>query len=118
MNSEDQKALIVGLGNPSLEYLFTRHNFGQMILFAFAKKHLLSFEREKGLKGKIAKGDWKKRQFLLLFPITYMNLSGESVRKTMNFYKITLENILILSDDVYLPFETIRFKKKGKRRWA
>ena len=96
-----------------MKYDATRHNFGQMVLFAFAKKHSLSFKKEKGLKGEIAKGDWEGKRIFLLFPITYMNLSGQAVRQTICFYKIAIDKILILSDDVALPFGTFRFRKKG-----
>lgn len=96
-----------------MQYAFTRHNLGQMLLFSFARKHGFSFKKEKELKGEIAKGNWKEGKVFLLFPTTYMNLSGSAVRKTMNFYKITIDELLILSDDVALPFGTLRFRKKG-----
>ena len=113
MDSESQKALIVGLGNPGMRYASTRHNLGQMVLFSFAKKHALSFKKERDLKGEVAKGDWKAGKVFLLFPTTFMNLSGQAVRKTMSFYKITIDDVLILSDDAALPFGTLRFRKKG-----
>lgn len=113
MDSESQKALIVGLGNPGKKYEMTRHNLGQMVLSAFAKRSSLSFNKERDLQGEIAKGDWKGKKLFLLFPTTYMNLSGQSVRKTMQFYKIQTEEVLILSDDVALPFGTLRFRKQG-----
>ncbi|QVL58185.1 MAG: aminoacyl-tRNA hydrolase [Simkaniaceae bacterium] len=113
MDSESQKALIVGLGNPGKKYDSTRHNLGQMVLSAFAAKHSLSFKKEGDLKGEIAKGNWKNGKVFLLFPTTYMNLSGQAVRKTMSFYKIPADEVLILSDDAALPFGTIRFRKKG-----
>lgn len=113
MDSESQKALIVGLGNPGKKYDSTRHNLGQMVLSAFAAKHSLAFKKERDLKGEIAKGNWKGGKVFLLFPTTYMNLSGQAVKKTMSFYKIPTDEVLILSDDVALPFGTLRFRKKG-----
>lgn len=113
MNSESEKALIVGLGNPGKKYELTRHNFGQMVLSAFAESSSFSFKKERDLKGELAKGDWKEKKLFLLFPTTYVNLSGESVRKTMQFFKIPTEDVLILSDDVALPFGTLRFRVKG-----
>ncbi len=113
MDSKSKKALIVGLGNPGKKYDLSRHNLGQMVLFAFAKKHSLTFKKEGDLKGKIAKGSWKSGKVFLLFPTTYMNLSGQAVRKTMSFYKIPAEEVLILSDDAALPFGTLRYRKKG-----
>jgi peptidyl-tRNA hydrolase, PTH1 family len=113
MQSESKKALIVGLGNPGKKYAFTRHNFGQMVLYAFAEKHHFSFKKEREFKSEVAKGTWKEGKLFLLFPTTYMNLSGQAVRKTVDFYKISLEDILIISDDAALPFGTHRFRSSG-----
>ena len=113
MESESKRALIVGLGNPGKKYESTRHNMGQMVLSAFADKHLLPFKRESMLKGEVAKGTVKEGKVFLLFPTTYMNLSGQAVRKTMDFFKLSREEILIISDDVALPFGTLRFRDKG-----
>ena len=113
MQSESKKELIVGLGNPGKKYDFTRHNFGQMVLYAFAEKHHFSFKKEREFKGEIAKGSWKEGKLFLLFPTTYMNLSGQAVRKIVDFYKISLEDVLIISDDAALPFGTHRFRSSG-----
>lgn len=113
MNSKSEKALIVGLGNPGKKYDKTRHNLGQMVLSALAQRCALSFKKERDLGGEIARGEWKGKKLFLLFPTTYMNLSGQTVRKTMQFFKIPLEDVLILSDDIALPFGTLRFRDKG-----
>ena len=113
MESESKKALIVGLGNPGKKYESTRHNLGQMVLSAFADKYLLPFKKESTLRGEVAKGTVKEGKVFLLFPTTYMNLSGQAVRKTMDFFKLSREETLILSDDVALPFGTLRFREKG-----
>jgi PTH1 family peptidyl-tRNA hydrolase len=113
MESESKRALIVGLGNPGKKYEMTRHNLGQMALAAFAEKYQIPFKKESSLKGEIAKGVVKDRKVFLLFPTTYMNLSGSSVQKTMNFFNIPQEEVLILSDDIALPFGTLRFREKG-----
>lgn len=113
MSGESKKMLIVGLGNPGKKYDMTRHNFGQMVLRAFAEKHHFSFKKERDLKGEVAKGTWKEGKLFLLFPTTYMNLSGQSIRKTTDFYKISLEDVLVISDDVALPFGTLRFRSEG-----
>ncbi|MGE0199174.1 MAG: aminoacyl-tRNA hydrolase [Simkaniaceae bacterium] len=113
MDSEDHKSLIVGLGNPGEKYTFTRHNFGQRVLYAFAEKHRFSFKKEREFKGEIAKGTWKGGKLFLLFPTTYMNLSGQAARALINFYKISLEDVLIISDDIALPFGSYRFRTKG-----
>jgi len=113
MDCTSQKALIVGLGNPGREYDLTRHNLGQIVLFAFAKKCSLFFKKKRELKGDIAKGIWNDKRIVLLFPTTYINLSGQSIRKVINFYKIPIDKVLILSDDAALSFGKIRFRKKG-----
>ncbi|MEM8727495.1 MAG: aminoacyl-tRNA hydrolase [Chlamydiota bacterium] len=113
MDSERQKVLITGLGNPGTNYERTRHNLGRTVLFSFAGKHALAFRKARELKGEIATGNWQDGKVFLLFPTTYMNLSGQAVRKTMRFYKITIDAVLILSDDIALPFGTLRFRTKG-----
>ena len=108
-----EKVLIVGLGNPGKEYEKTRHNLGQQVLFAFAQKRSLSFKKERDVQGQVAIGNWENTKLILLFPATYMNLSGKAVRQMMHFYKIALEDILILLDDADLPFGALRFRKSG-----
>ncbi|MCB1109956.1 MAG: aminoacyl-tRNA hydrolase [Chlamydiia bacterium] len=113
MESESRRALIVGLGNPGKKYEMTRHNLGQMVLSAFADKYQWSFKRDTGLKGEIATGIVREKKVVLLFPTTYMNLSGQAVQKTMDFFKLSREDVLILSDDVALPFGALRYREKG-----
>ena len=113
MVNDIRKILIVGLGNPGKKYELTRHNFGQMILYGFAKKHHLVFAEEKNIKGNLAQGRWGQEKLLLLFPTTYMNLSGKSVHKAISFYKVALQNVLVISDDIALPFGAFRFRLKG-----
>ena len=113
MDRESDKRLVVGLGNPGKKYGMTRHNFGQMVLYAFAEKHHFLFKKERKFLGEISQGVWNKERLFLLFPTTYMNLSGRAVRKSVDFYKIPLERVLILSDDVALPFGSFRLRKRG-----
>lgn len=105
------KFLIVGLGNIGAEYANTRHNIGFKILDFFARQEDLSFETVK--LGVLATCRIKGRQLLLLKPNTYMNLSGKAVQYWMQKEKIPLENVLIITDDLNLPFGTIRIKGKG-----
>jgi PTH1 family peptidyl-tRNA hydrolase len=105
------KFLIVGLGNIGAEYVNTRHNIGFKILDFFAKKETLSFETVK--LGTLAHYKFKGRTFFLLKPNTYMNLSGKAVQYWMNKENIPLENILVITDDLNIPFGTIRIKPKG-----
>lgn len=107
------KTLIVGLGNPGKQYESTRHNLGFIILRAFAEKHGLRFKRSSSVKGDLAGGIIDETPVQLLLPMTYMNLSGESVKKCADYYKIGAEHILVLSDDIYLPFGKLRFKEEG-----
>lgn len=105
------KFLIVGLGNIGAEYANTRHNIGFKILDFFANQESLSFETVK--LGALATYRFKGRQFFLLKPNTYMNLSGKAVQYWMQKEKIPLENVLVITDDLNLSFGTIRIKAKG-----
>ena len=105
------KYLIVGLGNIGPEYHETRHNIGFMILDAFAKASNVVFSDQR--YGAVGTASIKGRKLILLKPSTYMNLSGNAVRYWMQQEKIPLENILILVDDLALPFGTLRLKAKG-----
>ena len=105
------KYLIVGLGNIGSEYANTRHNIGFMILDAFAEASNISFSTER--YGDVAHMRLKNKQLVLLKPSTYMNLSGNAVRYWQQKENIALENILIVVDDVALPFGAIRLKTKG-----
>lgn len=103
--------LIVGLGNIGVEYNNTRHNMGFMILDAWAQASNVVFES--GRYGSIATISFKGRKFTLLKPSTYMNLSGKAVRYWVNELKIPLEQLLVISDDLNLPFGTLRLRKNG-----
>ncbi|SRR5690554_3751402 len=105
------KFLIVGLGNIGAEYTNTRHNIGFKVLDFFANQEDLNFETVK--LGALATCRIKGRQVFLLKPNTYMNLSGKAVQYWMQKENIPLENILIITDDLNLPFGTIRIKGKG-----
>ncbi|MDE7388973.1 MAG: aminoacyl-tRNA hydrolase [Muribaculaceae bacterium] len=105
------KYLIVGLGNIGEEYRDTRHNIGFMILDALAKASNISFSTER--YGDVARGRIKNKQLVFLKPSTYMNLSGNAVRYWADKEKIPVDHILILVDDVALPFGTIRIKPSG-----
>ena len=111
-NLEDMKKyLIVGLGNVGEKYDHTRHNIGFSILDEIAKQENVIFEPQK--LGSIAKFRYKGRLFILLKPATYMNLSGKAVKYWITKEKILLENLLIICDDLNIPFGTIRLKAKG-----
>ena len=103
--------LVVGLGNIGVEYANTRHNMGFMVLDAWAQASNIVFES--GRYGYTATVSFKGRKFTLLKPSTYMNLSGKAVRYWMNELKIPLENLLVISDDLNIPFGTVRLRKNG-----
>ncbi len=105
------KYLIIGLGNPGYKYEETRHNIGFKVVEAFAKECEASFEVKK--LGELAQAKFKGRQILLLKPNTFMNLSGKAVNYWMQTEKIPIENILVITDDLALPFGKLRMKGKG-----
>lgn len=105
------KYLIVGLGNIGDEYQNTRHNIGFKMLDAFAEASNIAFEDKR--YGFVGKGRIKNAEVVLLKPSTFMNLSGNAVRYWMNEEKIPLENLLVLVDDLNLPFGAIRIRKQG-----
>lgn len=111
IESVSKKFLIVGLGNIGAEYVNTRHNIGFKIVDHLAKKEGVQFETAK--LGSLAEFKFKGRTFLLLKPNTYMNLSGKAVQYWMDKENIPLENLFVITDDLNLPFGTIRIKPKG-----
>lgn len=111
-NTKDMKKfLIVGLGNIGAEYVNTRHNIGFKVLDYVAQKESLTFETAK--LGAVAEYTIKGRKLILLKPNTYMNLSGKAVLYWMEKENIAKENVLVITDDLNLPFGTIRIKAKG-----
>ena len=106
-----KKFLIAGLGNIGSKYHNTRHNIGFKILDKLAEENNLTWETEK--LGDITIHKKKGRTFLLLKPSTFMNLSGKAVRYWLDKEKIPLENLLVITDDLNLPFGTLRIKTKG-----
>lgn len=105
------KHLIVGLGNIGSEYQGTRHNIGFMMADAFAKAANLTFTTDR--YGDVARGNVKNQQVIVLKPSTYMNLSGQAVRYWKEKEKIDIDHILVLVDDIALPFGAIRIKPSG-----
>lgn len=101
--------LIVGFGNPGKEYNFTRHNFGFLALDFYFKKQGIEWEKSEKFHAV-----WKKQgETVFLKPQTFYNDVGESIRACIDFYKIPLENILIICDDFNLPFGETRQREKG-----
>ena len=105
------KYLIIGLGNLGNEYDLTRHNIGFITLDSFAKKFNLKFDIKKNALYTSVK--YKSRTLHLIKPSNYVNNSGKSVNYWMNKLKVNIENILVVMDDISLPFGKIRIKKNG-----
>src|SRR5690348_14056362 len=105
--------LVVGLGNPGPQYARTRHNIGFMVLDYLARQGEIALKEERRMKAIMGIGHLARRRVILAEPQTYMNLSGEAVQQIQHYYKVPLENILIVFDDVALPFGKMRFRAKG-----
>lgn len=103
--------LIVGIGNIGYEYVNTRHNVGFSVLDAWAQASNTLFTTKR--YGDVAEISFKGQKFTLLKPSTYVNLSGKAVRYWLNQSKIPIENLLVVVDDLALPFGTLRLRKKG-----
>ncbi len=106
-----KKYLIAGLGNIGAEYVNTRHNIGFKVVDFLASQQSATFETVKF--GAMAEFRLKGRTFLLLKPNTFMNLSGKALKYWIDKESIPMENVLVVTDDLNLPFGTIRIKPKG-----
>lgn len=104
--------LIVGLGNPGSQYTNTRHNVGFSTIFKLAQKIRISSTTTK-FRSIIGKGSIAEERVILAQPLTYMNNSGEAVKEIVNYYNISREKLIIISDDLDLPLGKIRIKEKG-----
>ena len=104
--------LIVGLGNPGREYRNNRHNIGFMVLDQLAGKLDTSFSKMK-MNALMTAVRYKGCRIILLKPQTFMNLSGKAAASFIRFYKLPLENLLVVYDDVDLPFQTLRMRPNG-----
>lgn len=103
---------LVGLGNPGKRYADTRHNIGYMIVDHFAACNNIPFKAGKGdyYYKKVQTGD---TSILVAKPTTYMNLSGLAVRHMVDYFKVDVENLLVVCDDFNLPFGTLRYRSRG-----
>jgi PTH1 family peptidyl-tRNA hydrolase len=105
------KYLMAGLGNPGAEYEETRHNIGFKVVDSLAQRLSGSFET--GRLGEVSTVRFKGRHIVLLKPSTYMNLSGKAIRYWMDAEKIPVERVVVITDDLNLPFGTLRLRAKG-----
>jgi PTH1 family peptidyl-tRNA hydrolase len=107
----DRMWLVVGLGNPGREYEGTRHNVGFDVVDVLARRHRISFGAK--FKGELGQGSIAGTSTVVLKPQTYMNLSGQSVQPTMAFFKIPLDTIVVIHDDLDLELGQIKLKRGG-----
>lgn len=107
------KKLIVGLGNPGKKYKETRHNLGALVVEGLGEGWFFPFKKKLLLKSSLATGEVKGNIIYLLLPETYMNLSGLAVRKALNYYNLPVSNLIVVVDDVELPFGKLRYRDKG-----
>jgi peptidyl-tRNA hydrolase, PTH1 family len=105
--------LVVGLGNPGVEYARTRHNAGFLVVEELARRASASWHFERKFDSRVAKLDQGGRRILLVQPQTFMNLSGEAVSGVAGFYQVPLNQLLVVTDDADLPWGEIRLRPKG-----
>jgi len=104
--------LIVGLGNPGRQYENSRHNVGFRVVEELARRWRIDIAR-RAFSGNLGRGRIQERPVVLLQPATYMNLSGRSVREAVTFYKLELEDLLVVVDDLALPIGRLRLRARG-----
>lgn len=104
--------MIVGLGNPGTKYEKTRHNAGFWVVDELSKKYGIPVRR-KSMNAMIGTGQILGERVLLVKPLTYMNLSGEAIRPLADYYNIPTEDILVIYDDIDIPFGSVRIRKSG-----
>lgn len=108
----DIMKIIVGLGNPTMQYNGTRHNIGFSVIDELAERHGIRLDGKKH-KAVFGKGMIGSEKVILAMPQTYMNLSGESVRELFDYYKVDVEDIIVVYDDINLDVGRLRVRKKG-----
>jgi PTH1 family peptidyl-tRNA hydrolase len=104
--------LIVGLGNPGLKYQWTRHNAGFMVLDRLSDLAGIPVARKR-YSGLYGEGSWNGAHLLLLKPQTFMNLSGRSVSEAMRFHKLSFKDLVVIHDDLDIPFGSVKLKEGG-----
>ena len=104
--------IVVGLGNPGQKYKHTRHNVGFDVLTNIAQRYFIGLPKAK-FNAEVAEAVIKNEKTILVSPLTFMNLSGQSVRAAVDFYKVPLENLLIVCDDINLDIGRLRLKPGG-----
>lgn len=111
-NTKESPWLVVGLGNPGRSYIHTRHNLGFMVADRLADDFGMQWHKGRG-EYRVASGKWDGVPVILAKPQTFMNLSGSAVVQLKNYYKIETSALLIICDDINLPFGCIRLRSRG-----
>ena len=109
----EQCYIIAGLGNPGAQYARTRHNIGFMAVEKLAEDWRLGWAAESKFKVRLARVDQDERRILICQPQTFMNASGEAVGALASFYRVELQNLLVVRDDADLPLGTVRLRPEG-----
>lgn len=104
---------MIGLGNPGSKYEFTRHNIGFRIIDSLARDMGIEFNKVKSYYSLISRGMINNHKVMLVKPQTFMNLSGRAVNRVVSYYKIPLQDLLIVYDDLNLELGQVRIRKKG-----
>ena len=104
--------IVVGLGNPGREYAATRHNIGYMVVGHLAKRLAAPAPKQR-FRSELTERFLDGEKIVLVAPLTSMNLSGHAVREVVNWYRLPLENLLVVADDLDLPFGTLRMRARG-----
>ena len=105
--------LVVGLGNPGKKYEKTRHNAGFIVLNQYIKQHSITMQTKDKFLGDVGVFGTQDNKAIFLKPNTYMNLSGQSILKAIQYYDIEIKDILVFVDDIYLDVGTLRLREKG-----
>jgi peptidyl-tRNA hydrolase, PTH1 family len=105
--------IIVGLGNPGKEYQISRHNIGFIAVDDFAEERGIKFSQDKKFASEIAKASIYNVSCLLLKPQSYINLSGSAVRKVIDYYKVSISDIVVIHDDIDLELGSVRYRLEG-----
>ena len=112
MSDDEKSFLIAGLGNPGKQYAETRHNIGFVVVDHLAKRLGVEFRRMQS-NAMVTKARYLDHRLILAKPRTYMNNSGQAIGALVRFYKIPLENVLVIYDDADLDFEMLRIRQEG-----
>lgn len=105
--------LIIGIGNPGSKYVHTKHNIGFDILDYIARKHNLTFSNKNKFNAEVAEFNYKNNKALLVKPQTFVNLSGEALLKIKDYYNISIEDIMVIFDDMALDVGKLRIRELG-----